>query len=84
VEVAATHLRRVSVAFWISASSQGARQVRGRLLAVEVMVGLRKLRLPSLDFSAARKMIGAAGTAIGRHELGYALITAAEVSGYRP
>jgi arsenite methyltransferase len=55
-------------------------QVRGKLLAAEVMVGLKKPDLPGLDLAAANRMAKAAQEAIGRGQLGYALITAVKPS----
>ena len=51
-------------------------EVRGKLLAAEVMVGLRKLDLPGVDCAAAKQMANGAQQAIRRGQLGYALITA--------
>jgi len=51
-------------------------QVRGKLLATEVMVGLKKLDLPGVDLVAAKQIANGAQEAIGRGQLGYALITA--------
>ncbi|MGH3277059.1 MAG: class I SAM-dependent methyltransferase, partial [Streptosporangiaceae bacterium] len=51
-------------------------QVRGRLLAADVLRGLEMVELPSLDFAAARDLAQAATDAISRGDLGYALITA--------
>jgi ubiquinone/menaquinone biosynthesis C-methylase UbiE len=50
-------------------------QVRGRLLAAEVMQGLRRIALPDFDFATARTTAKAAAAAIERGELGYVLIT---------
>ncbi len=51
-------------------------QVRARLLAADLLRGLRKIELPPLDFAAARAVAQAAAEAISRGDLGYALITA--------
>ncbi len=51
-------------------------QVRGKLLGAEVMVGLKKLDLPGVDFHAAQQMARRAQEAIQRGQLGYALISA--------
>lgn len=51
------------------------RDVRGRLLATEVMQGLKKIALPDVDFATARSTANAAAQAIERGELGYVLIT---------
>jgi len=54
------------------------RQVRGRLLAADVMRGLKKIELPEVGLAAARSLATFAAGAIARGELGYALITAAK------
>jgi arsenite methyltransferase len=51
-------------------------QVRMRLLGAEIMVGLKKLELPGVDFAAAKQMAQAALTAIRQGNLGYAIICA--------
>jgi len=51
-------------------------QVRGKLLTAEVMVGLKKLDLPGVDFAAAKQMAKSAQEAIRRGQLGYVLIRA--------
>jgi len=55
-----------------------AEQVQMRLLAAEIVVGLREPRLPRLDFSAARQMAREAIDAIERGQLGYAVVTASK------
>lgn len=54
------------------------KQVRMRLLGAEVMVGLKKLDLPGVDFNAAKEMARAALAAIQQGSLGYAIICAAK------
>ena len=49
-------------------------QLRLRLLDAEVMVGLKRLSLPDLDFDAAKRFASAALRAIDGGQLGYALI----------
>jgi ubiquinone/menaquinone biosynthesis C-methylase UbiE len=49
-------------------------QIRGNLLAAEIMVGLRKLDLPPEDLVTAKQMAKHALEAIQRGQLGYALI----------
>jgi len=49
-------------------------QIRGNLLAAEIMVGLRKLDLPPEDLATAKQMAKHALEAIQRGQLGYALI----------
>lgn len=51
-------------------------QVRSRLLAAEVLQGLKKVEIPGIDFAAVRSMARLAAEAIERGALGYALITA--------
>jgi ubiquinone/menaquinone biosynthesis C-methylase UbiE len=51
-------------------------QIRGKLLAAEIMIGLKTLELPGVDFAAAKQMATRAREAIGQGQLGYALIAA--------
>jgi ubiquinone/menaquinone biosynthesis C-methylase UbiE len=51
-------------------------QIRGKLLAAEVMIGLKKLELPGIDFAAAKQIATSAREAIRRGQLGYAVMTA--------
>jgi hypothetical protein len=53
-----------------------ARDVQGRLLGIEIMVGLKKLDLPGADFEQAKQLARAAATAIQEGLLGYSLIVA--------
>ncbi len=53
-------------------------QVRAKLLGAEIMVGLKKLDLPGVDFSAAKQMVKGVVAAIERRQMGYAIITAAK------
>lgn len=53
-------------------------QIRTKLLAAEIMVGLKKLALPNADLSAAKQMAQAALAAIQQGSLGYAIICAAK------
>jgi ubiquinone/menaquinone biosynthesis C-methylase UbiE len=50
--------------------------VRKKLLAAEIMVGLKKLDLPGVDFSAAKQMATSALAAVQQGQLGYALLVA--------
>ena len=52
-------------------------QVRMKLLGAEIMVGLKKLDLPGIDFREAKQMAQAALSAIRQGSLGYAIICAA-------
>lgn len=60
------------------------RQMQTKLLGVEIMTGLRKLDLPGLDLSAAKGMANAAGRAIRKGQLGYAIVTAKKGPGLEP
>jgi len=51
------------------------RQIQAKLLAAEVMKGLKKIDLPGIDFAAANQMAKAAITAVRQGQLGYAIIT---------
>jgi arsenite methyltransferase len=52
------------------------KQVRTKLLGAEIMVGLKELDLPGVDFSTAKQMVKDVIVAIEQNQLGYALITA--------
>jgi arsenite methyltransferase len=52
------------------------RQIQAKLLAAEVIKGLKKIDLPGIDFAAANQMAKAALAAVQKRHLGYALITA--------
>ena len=51
-------------------------QVRMKLLGAEIMVGLRKLELPEVDFAAAKEMARSALYAVREGSLGYAIFHA--------
>ena len=51
-------------------------QVRTKLLGAEIMVVLKKLELPGVDFAAAKEMARSAVSAVRRGSLGYAIIHA--------
>jgi ubiquinone/menaquinone biosynthesis C-methylase UbiE len=53
-------------------------QIRLRLLAADVMVGLKKLVLPGFNFEAARNIAKHAQQAITMGKLGYAIVTASK------
>jgi arsenite methyltransferase len=55
-------------------------QMRTRLLAAEVMVGLQKVTLPGFDFEAAKTVAKHALEAIKKGRLGYAIITACKAA----
>jgi arsenite methyltransferase len=52
-------------------------QIRMKLLGTEIMVGLKKLDLPEVDFTAAKQMAQAALAAIQQGSLGYSIICGA-------
>jgi arsenite methyltransferase len=49
-------------------------QVRMKLLGAEIMVGLKKLELPDVDFATAKEIARAADAAIRQGKLGYAIV----------
>lgn len=51
-------------------------QIRLKLLSAEVLVGLKKLDLPTVDFSSAKQMAVNALVAAERGQLGYAIVAA--------
>ena len=55
-------------------------QLRLRLLAADVMVGLRKLALPGFDFELARRFVKQAERAVSEKRLGYAIIVASKTA----
>ncbi len=57
------------------------RQIRTRLLAVELARGLKKISLPGIDLTAAKQMAVAAQEAIRQGRLGYVIITATKSPG---
>ena len=52
------------------------RQVQVKLLGAEIMVGLRKIDLPGVDFATGKQFAQAALKAVREGKLGYAMITA--------
>src|SRR5713226_782934 len=52
-----------------------------KLLSAEVLVGLKKLVLPGVDFTSAKQMAKSARTAIQKGQLGYAILIAAKPDG---
>jgi len=52
------------------------RQVRTRLLGAEIMIGLKKLDLPGVDFAQAKQLAQAAQSAVQQGTLGYVSICA--------
>jgi len=59
-----------------SALAEMARDIQGRLLGIEIMVGLKKLDLPGTDLEQAKRLARAAAKAIQEGLLGYSLIVA--------
>jgi ubiquinone/menaquinone biosynthesis C-methylase UbiE len=53
-------------------------QVRTKLLGTEILVGLKKMELPGVDFTAAKEMARSALSAVQEGSLGYAIIHAAK------
>lgn len=53
-------------------------QVRTKLLGAEIMVGLKKLELPGIDFTAAKEMARSAVSAVREGSLGYAILHGAK------
>lgn len=51
-------------------------QIRMRLLGAELMVGLKKLALPAMDFEAARELLRTAREAVHDGQLGYVVLAA--------
>ncbi|HYE71940.1 MAG TPA: methyltransferase domain-containing protein [Blastocatellia bacterium] len=49
-------------------------QIRMKLLGAEILVGLKKMDLPGVDFPAAKQMAASALTAIKQGKLGYAIV----------
>lgn len=54
-------------------------QMRTRLLAAEIMVGVQKLDLPGFDFEAAKNIARHTLQAIVEGKLGYAIVTASKL-----
>jgi ubiquinone/menaquinone biosynthesis C-methylase UbiE len=53
-------------------------QVRTKLLGTEILVGLKKLELPGVDFTAAKEMARSALSAVREGSLGYAILHASK------
>jgi ubiquinone/menaquinone biosynthesis C-methylase UbiE len=53
-----------------------AAQIRMKLLGAEIMVGLKKVNLPGVDFVKAKELLKASLEAIHAGQLGYAILTA--------
>jgi arsenite methyltransferase len=53
------------------------REIRMKLLSAEVLVSLKKLALPNVDFTSAKQMAASAVAAVGQGQLGYVILVAA-------
>ena len=53
-----------------------AAQIRMKLFGAEIMVGLKKVDLPGVDFAKAKELLNASLEAIHAGQLGYAILTA--------
>jgi hypothetical protein len=58
------------------ALTEMVQQIGMKLLSAEVLVGLKKLVLPGVDFAFAKQMAQSALTAIHNGQLGYAVLIA--------
>jgi ubiquinone/menaquinone biosynthesis C-methylase UbiE len=56
------------------ALTEMVQQIRMKLLSAEVLVGLKKLVLPNVDFTPAKQMAQSALSAIQQGQLGYAVL----------
>ena len=60
------------------ALTEMVRQIGMRLLGAEVLVGLKKLALPNVDFTSAKQMAQSTLSSIQQGQLGYAVLIAAK------
>jgi ubiquinone/menaquinone biosynthesis C-methylase UbiE len=60
------------------ALTEMVQQIRMRLLSAEVLVGLKKLALPNVDFTSAKQMAQNTLSAIQQGQLGYAVLMAVQ------
>lgn len=58
------------------ALTEMVQQIRIKFLSAEVLVGLKKLALPEVDFASAKQPAQSALTAIQQRQLGYAILVA--------
>jgi arsenite methyltransferase len=63
------------------ALTEMVQQIGMKLLSAEVLVGLKKLVLSGVDFTAAKQMAKSALTAVQKGQLGYAVLIAAKPTG---
>jgi len=61
------------------ALAQLVRDIQGKLMGAELMVKLRKIELPGIDFSAAKSTAAAAAESVRNGLLGYSIVTANRV-----
>ena len=69
-----------AVEFHDQALIEIVQQIRMKLLSTEVLVGLKKLSLPDVDFTSAKQMAKSAHAAIQHGQLGYAVVIAVNPS----
>jgi len=72
----AAHFDIEKVEFHNEAVADMVHEIRTKLLTAEVLVGLKKLALPGVDFTSAKQMAQSALTAIQQGQLGYAVLIA--------
>jgi ubiquinone/menaquinone biosynthesis C-methylase UbiE len=60
------------------ALTEMVQQIRMKLLSAEVLVGLKKLALPNVDFTSAKQMAQNTLSAIQQGQLGYAVLIAVQ------
>ena len=75
----AAGFRMDSVTTHDNALTEMVNQIRGKLLGLEIAVGLKKIDLPDVDFTNAKQMVKAAIEAIKADQLGYVLMTATRI-----
>ena len=66
------------------ALTEMVQQIRMKLLTAEIMVGLKKLALPGIDFRVAREMAKNVLAAIRLEQIGYAIVSAATIESRGP
>jgi arsenite methyltransferase len=81
VDTYANYLRSASfeldkVELHDEALTEMVQEIRLKLLSAEVLVGLKKLALPNVDFTSAKQMAQSTLSAIQRGQLGYAVLIA--------
>jgi arsenite methyltransferase len=72
----AAHFEMEKVEFHDAALTEMVQQIGMKLISAEVIIGLKKLVLPGIDFKSARQMAQNALTAIQLGQLGYAVLIA--------